>query len=85
MRGYYYKAHEPDGGGSLEDVEVLQDVRNSHQTQGSQKPESCFEEKEKVFLVIFQFSVFRCYESQKDFLWFSQIHVNEGDYIKRVT
>ena len=31
---------KPDGGGRLEDVEVLQDVWNCHQAQGSQEPES---------------------------------------------
>ena len=30
----------PDGGGSFEDVEVLQDVRDCHQPQCSQEPES---------------------------------------------
>ena len=30
----------PDGGGGLEDVKVLQDVRNCHQPQSSQEPES---------------------------------------------
>ena len=42
--------NEPDGGGRLEDVEVLQDVWYCHQTQGSQEPESCIE---KLPLVIF--------------------------------
>jgi len=31
----------PDGSGELEDVEVLEDVRNGHQPQDTQEPQSC--------------------------------------------
>ena len=50
--------NEPDGGGRLEDVEVLQDVWHCHQTQGSQEPESFIE---KLPLIIFQLIVFSFY------------------------
>ena len=43
FRGTEMRGDEPDGGGRLEDVEVLQDVWNCHQTEGSQEPESCIE------------------------------------------
>ena len=36
----FSRSSSPDGGGGLEDVEVLQDVRNCHQPQSSQEPES---------------------------------------------
>ena len=32
--------NEPDGGGSLEDVEILQDVRHTHQSHRSEEPQT---------------------------------------------
>ena len=31
----------PDASASLENVEILENVRNCHQTQGSQEPKAC--------------------------------------------
>ena len=36
----FSRSSSPDGGGGLEDVEVLQDVRDTHQPHGSQEPQT---------------------------------------------
>ena len=41
FRGTEMRGDEPDGGGRLEDVEVLQDIRHGHQAQGAQETEAC--------------------------------------------
>ena len=35
---------QPDGGGGLENVEVLQNVREGHEAEGAQKAEACNED-----------------------------------------
>ena len=54
----------PDGGGSLEDVEVLQDVWNCHQTQSSQEPKSFIEKLSLKYFSLLR-SVFKHDKNQE--------------------